>query len=124
MTQFNGKHGCARCLSPGQSTPAGRGSTWVYPFDIKPKLRSHDEFVADGKRAIEERKTIHGIKGPSWLSLGMKTDVIRGTLVHYMHCVLIGIVRKLLYLWFDPSHSPDPFSLSRALNQIDEASSH
>ncbi|KAJ8038200.1 hypothetical protein HOLleu_15545 [Holothuria leucospilota] len=120
MTQFNGKHGCARCLQSGQSIPTGRGTTWVYPFEINPRMRNHKEFVTDGKKAAEDGKTMNGVKGPSWLSLGMKTDVIRGTLIDYMHCVLLGVTRKLLHLWFDSSHSRHPYSLSRVLNQVDE----
>ena len=47
-----------------------------------------------------------GVKGRSVLHLLRlpEFDVIKGCPVDYMHCVFLGVTRKLLSLWFDPKH--------------------
>lgn len=120
MNQFNGKHGCSKCLQTGLSVATGRGQTWTYPFEMNSSLRTHEQFVENGKQALESGTPVNGIKGPSWLSLCPETDIVRGTAIDYMHCVLLGIIRKLLFLWFDSSCSRKPFSLSKVVSQVDE----
>ena len=44
---------------------------------------------------------VHRIKGKSVLQILPSFDVVKGVPVDYMHCVLLGLVRKLLSLWFD-----------------------
>ena len=41
-------------------------------------------------------------------------DVIRGATIDYMHCVLVGVVKKLLELWFDVTHKDQPWSVRKA----------
>ena len=46
-------------------------------------------------------KAILGVKGLSALHILPTFDVINdGVVVDYMHCVLEGVVKKLLKLWF------------------------
>ena len=45
------------------------------------------------------------MKGPSPLLQYLPSfDIVRQVPVDYMHCVLLGIVRKLLDLWFGSAH--------------------
>ena len=46
-------------------------------------------------------QVVCGIKGESILQVLPSFDVVKGVPVDYMHCVLLGLVRKLLSLWFD-----------------------
>ena len=41
----------------------------------------------------------YGIKGPSWLSTIPHYDLIRGTSIDYMHCVLLGVCKQVIKLW-------------------------
>ena len=46
-------------------------------------------------------QVIYGIKGKSVLQIQPSFDAVKGVPVDYMHGVLLGLVRKLLSLWFD-----------------------
>lgn len=52
-----------------------------------------------------------GVKGASALMLLPDFDLIRGTSIDYMHCVLLGVTKNLMTLWFDPSHKNKSFSV-------------
>ncbi|XP_041369952.1 uncharacterized protein LOC121383920 [Gigantopelta aegis] len=107
MTQFNGKYGCPRCMQPGEVVQTGNGHTQIFPFhegNVDGPLRSHDQFIGHGEQALKTKTIIYGIKGPSWLT-DITFDSVRGTAIDYMHTVLLGLVRRLLTLWFDPQFS-------------------
>ena len=123
MNQFNAEYGCLKCKQPGRVVSVGKGHTRVYPFDrqhVDGPYRNHEEFKSHGSKAVKEQKHVFGCKGPSWFSYLPNFDEIRGTAVDYMHGVLLGVVRKLLTLWFDSSHSKEPYSLSKCVNLIDK----
>ena len=44
---------------------------------------------------------VYRIKGKFVLRILPSFDVVKGVSVDYVHCVLLGLVRKLLNLWFD-----------------------
>lgn len=46
-------------------------------------------------------QVVYGVKGYSVLHLLKHFDVIDGNPVDYMHCVLLGVMKKLLGLWLD-----------------------
>ena len=46
-------------------------------------------------------QVVYGVKGKSVLQIIPSFDVVKSVPVDYMHCVLLGLVRKLLSLWFD-----------------------
>jgi len=48
----------------------------------------------------------YGIKGLSALNILPSFDVINGVVIDYMHCVLEGVVNKLLHLWFSTVGMP------------------
>lgn len=121
MNQFNGKHGCAKCLQEGLMVQTGKGFTRTFPFcdqHVDGPKRSHKQFVSHGDRALVLKNPCFGVKGPSWLSTCCP-DIINGTAIDYMHCVLLGIVRKLLVLWFEPKYSAKSFSISRYVSVAD-----
>ena len=47
-------------------------------------------------------------------------DVIRGTTIDYMHCVLFGVVKNLLELWFDVAHKDQPWSVHKAQTTVND----
>ena len=46
-------------------------------------------------------------------------DIIQGMSVDYMHCVLLGVTRQLLHLWFDSKNRKEPFYLGNRLEEVD-----
>ena len=48
----------------------------------------------------------YGVKGLSALHILPSFDVVNGTVIDYMHCVLEGVVKKLLNLWFSAVGQP------------------
>lgn len=51
------------------------------------------------------------MKGPSWLCTIPQFNIINGMSVDYMHCVLLGVSRLLLQLWFDTHHHKEVWYL-------------
>jgi len=50
-------------------------------------------------------QVVDGVKGYSPLQLLPSFDVIRCVPVDYMHCVLLGVTKKLVTLWFNTKYS-------------------
>ena len=60
------------------------------------------------------------MKGPSWLQTIPHFDMFRGMSFDYMHCVLLGIARMLLKLWFGSQHHKQLWYLGGAVKEIDK----
>ncbi|XP_071820179.1 uncharacterized protein [Apostichopus japonicus] len=122
MTQFNGAYGCCHCKQKGKSASTGKGTTWTYPFkEVDPKgpKRTHNDMMMDAKKAYTEKKSVDGIKGPTFLSF-TGCDLVHGVAIDYMHTVLLGVVRKLLHLWFDSSNHKELFSIGKQVYKVDK----
>ena len=86
--------GCSKCIQPGFSFPtSAHGTVHVYPYcpeDPHGPPRSHTQHDLDAAQALHQKTIINGVKGPSWLRKLMNYDIIDGTAIDYMHCVLLG----------------------------------
>lgn len=47
-------------------------------------------------------------------------DLVKGTVVDYMHCVLEGVTKSLINLWFSTSLKTEPFNISNKVQEVDE----
>ena len=116
MNQFKGKHSCIKCSQEGKIV------TRVFPF-IKENpfgpLRNHEQVKTSAYDAVNSGETVLGIKGPSWFSY-IQPDIVGGTAIDYMHCVLLGNVKKMLTLWFSPTYSSETFSIAKKKQEADE----
>lgn len=126
MLQFNGYHGCSHCKQSGKqlSTTAGSGGkVHIYPYiqenPLGP-LRTNDETESHSRKAVDTTKPECGVKGPSWLCTVPRYNVIDGNVVDYMHCVLLGVTKMLLKLWFNSEHSKELWYCG---NQVEKADS-
>ena len=121
--QFNGMFGCSKCLQPGLSFPtSARGSVHVYPFSSEDPCgpaRSRIQNDLDARQAVAEKSVINGVKGPSWLRKLETYDIIDGTAIDYMHCVLLGVMRLLLSLWISSEHHNEHYYIGRQVKLID-----
>ena len=47
-------------------------------------------------------------------------DIIRGVALDYMHCILLGVVKMLLNLWFDKAYRNESFYAGNLIKTVDE----
>ncbi|XP_053391217.1 uncharacterized protein LOC128554033 [Mercenaria mercenaria] len=122
--QFNGKYSCMRCMHPGETYKTDKGgSVRIFPHDVsKPAFRERqdEQCLEDAIKATANRSVINGIKGPSFLMPSKHYSYVFSSGIDYMHGVLLGITKLLITLWISPSYSKEKFSVSGAVDLIDE----
>ena len=75
---------------------------------------------AEKEQATVDGKPVFGIKGPSVLNYFTYYDVIQGTTIDYMHCVLQRACKLLLNLWFAPAYAGNIFSASSEIDTVNK----
>lgn len=73
----------------------------------------------DANLAYDTKSNVHAVKGPTWLGRLSSYDLISGTSIDYMHSVLLGVMRLLMFLWFYSEFSRHPFSMAKSVHEID-----
>jgi hypothetical protein len=125
MIGHNGFYGCPKCSQPGETyKTAKRGNIHVFPYiatNPHGPVRTSESVKCNAKESIKKPGTmVEGIRGPgSCLASLPHYDIVRGTSIDYMHCILINIVRLLISLWFDSTHSSELWSCSRYVSTVD-----
>lgn len=130
MVQFNGFCGCPYCYAPGKSVQTSeRGHTLTYPFNYENpnghhELRTHLSNTRDGVEAEQKKangiNNIRGVKGLGYFNYLPNFDIVRGVSVDYMHCVLLGVMKMMMTLWFDKAHRNEHFNISTRAKEVDE----
>lgn len=116
MKQFNGKHGCQKCKI---ETKRLRKNVRIYPHKDELQLRTSSETEKFAQQAVKKKKAVFGVKGPTVISK-ITHDFIRTTSLDAMHCVFLGVVKRLLFLWFHSKHHEKSWSLSKLLDVVDK----
>jgi hypothetical protein len=122
MTLFNGQCACITCEEPGIVVTQGRGHSRSYPYRSLDECfpnRFHETVLQNMATATEKNRQ-KGFKGLSGLTFLQDFDLVDGVVPDYMHCVLLGIVKKLLSKWFSPTESGNPYFVGKNLKQISE----
>lgn len=60
-----------------------------------------------------------GVKGPSWLSTVPTFDLVKGMSCDYMHCVLLGVCRLLIRLWFQSCYHSEMWYIGTKVQEVD-----
>lgn len=137
FVQFNGRYGCPCCYEPGETLFMSESSrSHIYPYNLDEeycdsghtKIRTHEETKQYAhtveKKYLESRRREPvpemGVKGLSALSFMPKFDIIRGTGIDYMHCVLLGIVKMMIGLWIDLDHKNKAWSVRSSIDKLNE----
>ncbi|XP_043270502.1 uncharacterized protein [Venturia canescens] len=94
MTRYNGRNGCSFCYAPGIRLENGAR---VYPIEDIVN-RTDREIREDMTEATRTRSKVRGVKANSILRCLQQFDLRRGVVVDSMHCVDIGVVKKLTEL--------------------------
>ena len=123
--QFNGTFGCFKCLQPSCTVKVGNkgGHVHAFPFNqenVKGPPRTHPQCLADARAAVSQGKPVQGVKGPCWFAGLQYYDLVKGTAVDYMYCVLEGVTKSLINLWFSTSLKTEPFNISNKVQEVDE----
>lgn len=98
LTNFNGFHGCPRCLARGQK----EGNVFTYPFaeNVAPRtLEGYKEHLTALKES-GDKKPVYGVQGPTYLLKIVWTCFLTSTAIDVMHNVYLGVCRQLFFLWF------------------------
>ena len=103
--QFNGKFGCLRCLNSGQMIKRTR----IYPYNKDAQLRTNSLYKLQTLTASKSNESCEGIKGENLLS--QFCEFPNAILIDSMH--LFGIVKRLLFLWFDSKNSESSFYMGK-----------
>ena len=126
MLQFNGYYGCSHCKQNGKqlstATGSNAGKVHIYPYihenPLGP-LRTNDETVLHSRKAVIETKPVFGVKGPSWLCTVPSYNIIGGNVVDYIHCILLGVTKMLLKLWFNSEYSKELWYCGNQVKKAD-----
>jgi len=117
--RFNGDFGCTVCVAKGYTISGeGFGNTHIFPFEGVEHIRTQKEVDECAKLAVETGKPVLGVKGPTLLSKIMP-DASKGMCIDVMHCLFLGVVKKLMTLWFDSKTRFEAWSLYPNLNVVD-----
>ncbi len=121
MTMHNGQNGCSTCEEEGKSVKQGKGHARCYPYKVPEKranIRDSDDIKnVKGLNATPQRR-IQGICGKTGLFSLPEFDVVLGVVPDYMHGILLGISKTLLYKFFSPTNSGKPYFVGKHLKSI------
>ena len=132
MVQFNGFYGCPYCRTPGQTVQTSeRGHTLAHLFNTESENgyrepRTHESFIRCGEETKNKKTndgkqcTVFGVSGLPLFSYLQLFNIIRVVPIDYIHCVLLGIVKMHLTLWFDKTHGNEPFSIAPRISEVDK----
>ncbi|KAJ8676648.1 hypothetical protein QAD02_012435 [Eretmocerus hayati] len=125
MKLYSVYFGCQVCLIRGLRLDGVQ----TYPYVKHPDLRNSDESLKQATEALKKRedksipkqepKDVCGVKGPSELSK-IAYKYIETTAIDVMHCVYVGITKRLGTLWFGSEFYDKAFSLTKYLTIINE----
>ena len=117
--QFNGQYGCPKCYHEGSRIEKGDGFKRVYCTQHNEVLlRNASLHLIDCHTAVEQDRTVHGVKGPPMLMKVPKFDIVKSFVTEYMLC-LQGIMKGMLSFWFDSGHHEESYYLRRIVACID-----
>ena len=123
INQHTGGYCCPKCVQAGENFRTNKGGNIrTFPYNIDDPNgpeRTADGIKSDAQEAMDTRKTIHGVKGPSFLMFCPMFDPVQNMGIDYMHLLFLGIARLLLNLWFNVSHSLQGFSIYKHVELVD-----
>lgn len=121
MTMHNGEYGCSACEESGTSVRQGKGYARFYPYrslNDRPVMRESDNVKYEkGPNATSTRR-IKGVCGITGLAAMEWFDVVIGVVPDYMHCVLLGVMKAIMYKLFSPTNSDKPYFIGKDIKKI------
>lgn len=112
MLNHNGYHSCGYCFHLGQSIKGIKNSQ-TYVRYVREKKQSVSRTHKSMLKIYETLGRIPNmsIKKISCMIAAREFNLIDGFCIDYMHCVLLGVVAKLMSLWLDSTNHNPPFNM-------------
>ena len=121
MTQYNGSYGCSTCSEEGIRVKQGKGTIQCYPYrppTQRPDIRDSDDIKFNKSELASPENRIEGIVGLSGLASMPWFDLVLGIVPDYMHGVMLGATKTLMYLWFSATNHKKPFFIGNKLKRL------
>ncbi|KAK3929174.1 Protein piccolo [Frankliniella fusca] len=117
LAGHSGCNSCPKCKVMGEKTER-TGNVFAFPNDHARDPRTDQGTWDDANLARQIGGAVNGMSFPSAL-FNIVYNLISSTSIDVMHCVHLGIVKKLLKLWTHSSFSEEPFSLRAHMDTLD-----
>lgn len=114
----NGYYSCGYCLQKGISVKAHKNAKphvrLVHEENVL--IRTHENLLnIYGK---PKSFPIYGVTGISCMIAAKQFDLINGFSIDYMHCILLGTMRKLLDLWLNSKNHNESFYINKKKQDV------
>lgn len=115
MKTVAGYYCCGYCFHPGVSVklnPKDKHSTAYVRYGKRKtaeKPRTHFDIIETYRKLRQRHTPIDGIKEISCMIAAPEFDLVSGFAIDYMHCVLLGVTKKMMHLWLDSSNHNSNF---------------
>lgn len=131
FVQFNGFNGCFYCMQWGISVKISvKGYIYVYSFNRENFFKGYEigriyeiilKYAYDVYKLKLEGKYVFvfGVKGYLWFMFILGFDIIKGVVVDCMYCVLLGVIKMLMMLWFDKIYVSEDQSILKRVEEVD-----
>lgn len=119
MVNHNGYYSCGYCIHPGKSIKASNSSNSYVRYvrqNIPSELRTHESMLQIYRKIKSD--PIMGVKKVSCMIAARDFDIVNGFCIDYMHCVLLGVLAKLLNLWLDSKYHSRPHYINPKLQIV------
>ncbi|KAG8176071.1 hypothetical protein JTE90_025529 [Oedothorax gibbosus] len=81
--------------------------------------RSDEKMKDDMIAAFNTSSVVNGIKGISPLMNLSYVGLVSAFTIDYMHCVLLGVVKKVTHLWLDSTSHDKPYYIGKKTSDVD-----
>ena len=89
-------------------------------MDTVSHVRMNLSLGVEKRQRTRKQCTVFGVSGLPLFSYLQLFNIIRVVPIDYIHCVLLGIVKMHLTLWFDKTHGNEPFSIAPRISEVDK----
>lgn len=110
----SGRYGCGYCLHPGISIKPDKNTRAKIRFTKgknEYEERTHANTIASYERL--QCEPIFGVKRMSCMIALHDFDLIHSFAIDSMHCVHLGVMRKMLSLWLDIKNKSHPYYINK-----------
>lgn len=116
MNGHSGKYACFKCFHPGKLVKSNNGRNAVNRY-VKGQYsaRTHDSYIDAYSQLKENKSSMNGIKDISCLISSKGFDLSTNICIDHMHCVELGVMKKLLHLWLDTKNHSEPFYIKKKI---------
>lgn len=121
MIAHNGHFSCSYCMHPGiliKTTDDKKSVVRYTKGTDNYAIRSHQNVIETYRNLKSSMNGINGIKSISSMIAANEFDLVNGFAIDPMHCVYLGVLKKLISLWLDTKNHKQPYYLKKQYQVI------